>query len=440
MTRSNIQPIENKSKITNPETVVLLLTVPTLGLSNTIYTLAKTEKTSARIALILNASFMLNIPATLYRSKKALSKASIHPDEINAENMPQICDDAWGIVGEFSQAEDILALSKVSKSFNALFKPVLSDATKGLLKYVLEGKEDAVIEICKRSPKLLYLSKVTATDYSGREIAMTPLQAMIANGDIDMLDAVVEYIPNGLDIVRDQIKEMFPSGVKVYFDNKDTFDFGPIVDAISSASSEELHSALGLVNASFTETEKSKPKDDKELTLVQSLNRFRDQFSKRSHKDKIFNPNHLLRAFKIYDKNYDNWNLNQQDLFWRQVVGYTQRYIPACYAQAFAQGLYFIGCEREKLTRSLIFRDNNCSFYPSNCDDASGLGFEFAMHDFPVHMPMYSYVELFNNYVRMGSVVGGNFSELFNAKIEKLEEFMKNNHAPINLSSCCVVS
>lgn len=57
-----------------------------------------------------------------------------------------------------------------------------------------------------------------------------------------------------------------------------------------------------------------------------------------------FNPNILLRAFEIYGAHYEDyfggaWNNPRAVLFWQQVIGYSQRFMPVNYVQAFCDGI-----------------------------------------------------------------------------------------------------
>ena len=85
-----------------------------------------------------------------------------------------------------------------------------------------------------------------------------------------------------------------------------------------------------------------------------------------------------MEALNIYDQNFDNWSWNQRNLFWRQVVGFTQRFVPACYAQAFSDSRYFIFEENKPLSRSLAFKYSSHEYYPLPVGPV-GLGFDFAV-------------------------------------------------------------
>jgi hypothetical protein len=97
---------------------------------------------------------------------------------------------------------------------------------------------------------------------------------------------------------------------------------------------------------------------------------------------KQFNVGLLEEAFKLYDRKYElfgnRWDSAKNMLFWQKVIGYIQRFLPASYAQAFAQGIYYIVENGEKLKRSLEFRhDKNIFFFPLDSDPHSRLGFDW---------------------------------------------------------------
>jgi hypothetical protein len=103
-------------------------------------------------------------------------------------------------------------------------------------------------------------------------------------------------------------------------------------------------------------------------------------FTKRSNQEAVFNPQHLIKAFELYDEKYNNWSENQQDLFWRQVIGYVQRFLSANIAMDFAQGLYARVENKEKSNRSFNFTYGGGSIFPLALDSSlTGLGYNCAV-------------------------------------------------------------
>jgi hypothetical protein len=175
--------------------------------------------------------------------------------------------------------------------------------------------------------------------------------------------------------MQQQIDEIFPEGIAAHIaaqKQKSKTEFVPMLDeliaAIKNASDEDLKAAL------HNECNNS------ELYLV--LNKFRAAFTDLSHSEKIFNPHYLLAAFEACVDKFD-WNnlvLNKLVLFWSQVIGFVQRFLPATYAQAFAYSL--VGIVEYKHTGSRSFNsrfDSGFSFYPLAIS-FSGLGFNYAAY------------------------------------------------------------
>jgi hypothetical protein len=77
--------------------------------------------------------------------------------------------------------------------------------------------------------------------------------------------------------------------------------------------------------------------------LFEAFNRFREEFASFSKKEAHANLKHLLEAYTQYGTqawctqglNYDKWD--KLDLFWCQVIGFVQLYLPECDKQIFHQ-------------------------------------------------------------------------------------------------------
>ncbi len=85
---------------------------------------------------------------------------------------------------------------------------------------------------------------------------------------------------------------------------------------------------------------------------------------------------HLISSLKAYNEQACHWRYNQKDLFWRQVIGYTQRFLPASYAQALCQGIYSIVDYNQPLRRSFKLKYEDSSYFP--LAELVGLGFDSA--------------------------------------------------------------
>jgi len=260
-----------------------------------------------------------------------------------------------------------------------------SDTVSLILQQLVYGNENvvkAVLEMVKSNSEYLcaLLSDTgTVKDYSDRTITgMTLLQAAAASGDIDMCLMLKNYmLPEEF---ATQLAEIFPEGIEAHEDEqqRNAFNFNAILAAIRAANTPDLDDALN--------------KTDNGSALCRALEEFRRQFSELSNNEKIFNPQHLLRAFEVYnalwERDGSDRDYKKRDLFWRQIIGYTQRFMPTCYAQAFAQGLYYLvkvdqdaSWRPEPFNRALKLKHDNFSYFPLPLDSRSGLGFDFAIYD-----------------------------------------------------------
>lgn len=213
-----------------------------------------------------------------------------------------------------------------------------------------------------RSPLLLSV-KGKAVDYSGRTITdLTPFQAALCAWDDEMCALFKQYMSDE-EIIR-QYKEIFPQGHEKMYEAQTPFDFSTLVNVITQSNDVDVQAQLNL--------------QQNDSLLCQTFNQFRDDFTLRSQQETVFNPKHLLKAFEIYNENFEHWNSNKRDLFWRQVISYVQRFLPANLAQDVAQGLYYRVEEKEKSKRSFNFRFGGGAIFPLAFDSFSGLGFNYS--------------------------------------------------------------
>ena len=254
-------------------------------------------------------------------------------------------------------------------------RPSLLLATDVVVRAALCGDEVLARRMIASNPNYL-LQRGNATDFSGRKYDnLTPFQAALITGDIEMAEMMKPFfacLENGEAEMQNQVTEIFPKGIKEHETDqkgKSKTEFEPrlneLIEAIKKASNENLEAVLNnKCNNSI---------------LYLALKKFRDEFAELSQ-EKIFNPYYLLAAFEAYVNKFDwkNPDWNQLDLFWRQVIGFVQRFLPATHAQAFAYGLYDIVKNKHSCPRSFNFRyDSGFSFYPLT-DSFTGLGFNFA--------------------------------------------------------------
>jgi len=170
-------------------------------------------------------------------------------------------------------------------------------------------------------------------------------------------------LPDGQAEKARQFKELFPNGLP----EQKPYDFSALVQIINKSSNTDVQTLL------------SNPLDTTSA-LGQAIKAFREDFTATSMKETFFNPQHLIEAFNVYVQQYNLWDVNQLRLFWSQVIGYIQRFLPSCYAQAFCQGLYDVAENKKPHGRSLKFENDSQLYFP--LADSSGLGFDFGIYSY----------------------------------------------------------
>ena len=236
-----------------------------------------------------------------------------------------------------------------------------------LVQYIVYGdlkKSKALLQDNPTLLETLLTEKVTVIDYSRRKVKQkTAFQAALCAMDDELCAMLANYMTN--EEMTRQYQEIFPDGHESDYQEQTPFNFSKIMQAISESQDEDVKKALSLELPNNTE-------------LWEKLEKFRADFTKCSSQEAVFNPQHLIKAFELYDSQFNNWSWNQRDLFWRQVVGFVQRFLPANIAMDFVQGLYNRVEEKEKAARSLKFRYGGGAMFPLDFDSFSGLGFEYA--------------------------------------------------------------
>ena len=232
--------------------------------------------------------------------------------------------------------------------------------------YIVYGDLEKAEKMLKENPLLvekLLTETVTVKDYSRRKCKGPAFELALSAMDDEMCEMLAKYMRK--DEIARQYEIVFPEGHEKHYKEQQPFDFSAIIDAISQSSEDELDKALDLELPNTT-------------ALWSKLEQFRADFTQRSKAEKVFNPKHLIKAFELYDQKYDSWNRKQRDLFWRQVIGYTQRFLPANVAMVFAYSLYDVVEEHKKAPRSFKFQYGDGSIFPLTFDSLSGLGDEYA--------------------------------------------------------------
>ena len=196
----------------------------------------------------------------------------------------------------------------------------------------------------------------------------------------EMMKEYFKKLDGGQTELETQFKEVFPEGVEAHVktQQESIFNFDDILQAIIRASPVEVITAL-------------MKQFDNNSPLHRALYTFRQAFTQKSLSERVFNPYHLLRAFEMYDaqfSNLDSWG--KSNLFWHQVIGYVQRYLPDCYAQAFVPWIRGYYENKEQYCR-MLFRSRPAYLLgqsvPLNVDFA---GWRLSFRPRPGRYPLYS--------------------------------------------------
>jgi hypothetical protein len=258
-----------------------------------------------------------------------------------------------------------------------------------LLTAVVRGEEAAARQIITSKPELLIDKSYTA-DLSGKKITnLTPLKAAICAGDVDMVQMIKEVLQYKLQaritlsfeqelVIQSQLTEVYPKGI----DAKEAEQMA-IAQEFKTSTLRDIFTAINAESATpaLVEFERCTPGQHTGSPLNAALHEFRAQFANTANSEQIFNPFYLLKALEFYDEQFNNFNGDQKEkwrrreLFCTQIIGFTQRYLPACFLQAFAQSLYDLVNNNKKLERNLKFKYGECYMRAIDCD-VNNLGYK----------------------------------------------------------------
>jgi len=244
-----------------------------------------------------------------------------------------------------------------------------------LLHHVAWGNLDGVTAILAKSPRLL-LEAGDVEDPAGNIIRrVTPYECALGAGDDEMAATIGQYFTNVALEDGEKERSRQYARYQPHINNMLTqpaYDFSALLEMIKESSAKDVQAALDL-------------EFNPDLPLHAALDNFRKYFAPREIKGGMhFNYADLLQALKVYADEFDALytaggdNYSKCDLFWRQVIGYIQRGLPAIDRMVFAQSLYEVVEQKEKIERSFKFKYDNANF-PVTAGDlsCSGLGFEF---------------------------------------------------------------
>ncbi len=191
-------------------------------------------------------------------------------------------------------------------------------------------------------------------------------------GMAEMIEFYLRKLPEGELEIKQQQVQQFPLG----YEKEEKAQHESDIAALKKVAEAVAVSQVMISH----DTNKTIP----DATCEKALEDFRKYLVPKGviKTGKHFNANLLVEAFKLYEEKYEafgcTWNSPRNMLFWQKIIGYIQRYLPACYAQAFSQGLHFVVNRNEKLGHSFKDRFDNVFFFPLDARPEFRLGYDYA--------------------------------------------------------------
>ncbi len=225
---------------------------------------------------------------------------------------------------------------------------------ENLLSHIARGEQAQAEAIIKFNPKLLFQSGNVSDLIGNKFMDYSPVKLACFTHDADMLEMMKPYLGRVKD-GEEQFTNILKEANQAY-ENQEVYDFGFLVAAFNSGNASQIEEAL---------------------------EKFRKDFEPRKIQDeKSFNMNNLLKAYDIHINTQQQWAVENKTIFWTQVIGYLQRSLPACYAQAICCTDFLSVMEGTKpLKRELKFDGRDPFYHRSGVvTEKEGLGFDFAIY------------------------------------------------------------
>jgi hypothetical protein len=245
-----------------------------------------------------------------------------------------------------------------------------------LMHNIAYGNFAAAKAMLDANPRLVLQAANVTTPSGLRVIRTTPLECALGGGDAEMAAMIAPYFDKieGGEQIREASFTRYRPHIESML-NQPAYDFSLLISVIKNSSAAEITAAL---NKDFSA-------DNPLNNALAAFRRFftPGQITVGMH----FNYQDLLRAFEVYDQEYDalyKSSGNDYDklrLFSRQIIGFIQRSLPAVDRQIFAQGLFDVVENKAFNQRSFKFKYDNID-YPITAGDVSlsGLGFDYLAH------------------------------------------------------------
>ena len=267
-------------------------------------------------------------------------------------------------IGNHLDAKTLCRLSCVNKGFRALLQEevekIKQEKLKELLRAIVRGQRSQAEAILKTHPGLIFKKGDVlvrdvndSDDYSYRTILnVTPLELAWGAEDVKMCQMIIPFF----DRFKDGKKEALAQ-INKFSGQSSIYDFRPLIEAISA------DPFIGRKPNEFTKG---------------VLARFRKDFRPGCIKEgKHFNVQFLVQALEIYFYFQNQWGSEKTSLFWCQVIGYIQRSLPACYAQAYCTSI--LKLKQNELDRSFQLELSDEFYYPLDAKLSHRLGYDYGI-------------------------------------------------------------
>lgn len=226
-----------------------------------------------------------------------------------------------------------------------------------LLRCITYGNFAAAKEMLDKNPALIGKASHAYTPAGLRVRYIKPYECALGAGDPEMAEMVASYFEQFTDGAEEKAVQdaKYRQDIDKMLSEK-PYDFSWIVEVIKNAPAENVTAELRV-----------KGRQDNALSIA--METFRKQYSTeyttsgRMH----FRYVDLLEVIRAMNHEWENLKnagekFDKPQLFYRQVVGYVMRNLPAVDRMAFAQGLNSLLVRKEEFARFFQLRLDNISY------------------------------------------------------------------------------
>jgi hypothetical protein len=274
--------------------------------------------------------------------------------------------------GEYFPPDVMRYILSHKHALDVMFMPALQHAAN--------GEYDQLKALLDENPYLVLLRGDVTTPGGLTVKNTTLLECAIGAGDwainenspgmAEMIMGYFDKVKGGASALESQLERCRTCLLEL--EHQKAYDLTGLMRIIKKASPNDVKIAL------------SKKNNDSDL--CKAIIQFRDDVRPGTITEPHMHYNYqtLIHALLLLDQEWEKLSEDQQDLFWRQVIGYLQRSLPAVNRFIFARGsLYSLVQHGGALERSLEYKYAAGFSFPScsaGDSDCSGPGFDIAIY------------------------------------------------------------